>query len=52
MVEFGSPSDLLKIPNGELRGLVEADKRNKRKGGKQEIPLQSSSINITETIPA
>jgi ABC-type multidrug transport system fused ATPase/permease subunit len=34
LLEYGSPSELLKIPNGELRGLMDADRRNKRKGGK------------------
>ena len=35
LLEYGSPSELLKIPNGELRQLVDADRRNKRKGGKK-----------------
>lgn len=34
VLEYGTPSDLLKIRNGELRRLVEADRRNKSKGGK------------------
>jgi ABC-type multidrug transport system fused ATPase/permease subunit len=34
LLEYGTPSDLLKIQNGELRTLVEADQANKRKGGK------------------
>jgi ABC-type multidrug transport system fused ATPase/permease subunit len=33
LLEYGSPSELLAIRNGELRRLVEADRRNKRKGG-------------------
>jgi ABC-type multidrug transport system fused ATPase/permease subunit len=35
LLEKGSPSELLKIPNGELRSLVEADKASKLKGGKK-----------------
>ena len=34
VLEYGSPSDLLKIENGEFRSLVDADQANKRKGGK------------------
>ena len=34
IVEYGAPSELLKIPRGELRRLVDADRLNKRKGGK------------------
>lgn len=32
VLEYGSPSELLAIPNGELRQLAEADNRSKRKG--------------------
>lgn len=39
IVEYGSPSELLKIPRGELRRLVDADRINKRKGGKQATNL-------------
>lgn len=35
VLEYGSPSELLKIPNGELRGLVNADRSNKRKGARK-----------------
>lgn len=35
LLEYGSPSDLLEIQNGELRSLVNADQMNKRKGGKE-----------------
>jgi len=35
VLEYGSPSDLLNIKNGEFRSLVDADKANKRKGSKQ-----------------
>jgi len=35
VVEYGTPSDLLENPNGELRKLVEADRRNKARGSKQ-----------------
>ena len=41
LLEYGSPSDLLKIRNGELRQLVDADRRNKMKGGK-----------VAEAVPA
>lgn len=34
LLEYGAPKDLLKIRNGELRNLVDADRVNKRKGGK------------------
>jgi ABC-type multidrug transport system fused ATPase/permease subunit len=34
LLEYGSPSALLKTRNGELRQLVDADRRNKMKGGK------------------
>jgi ATP-binding cassette, subfamily C (CFTR/MRP), member 1 len=34
LLEYGPPSDLLKNRNGELRGLVEADRANKREGSK------------------
>ena len=35
VLEYGSPSDLLQIKNGEFRSLVNADQMNKRKGGKE-----------------
>jgi len=35
VLEHGSPSDLLKMKNGEFRSLVDADEANKRKGGRQ-----------------
>ena len=35
VLEYGVPNDLLKIPKGELRRLVEADRSNKRKGAKR-----------------
>ena len=35
VVEYGTPAELLKIPNGELRRLVEADRRNKKKASQQ-----------------
>jgi ABC-type multidrug transport system fused ATPase/permease subunit len=41
VLEFGSPSDLLKIENGELRRLLDADRLNKKKGGKTR---QSASL--------
>lgn len=33
LLEYGTPSDLLKNRKGELRRLVDADRQNKRKGG-------------------
>jgi ABC-type multidrug transport system fused ATPase/permease subunit len=39
LLEYGSPSDLLKLRNGELKQLVEADRRNKMKGGKVAQPM-------------
>jgi len=35
LIEYGSPSELLDIQNGELRSLVDADQANKRKGAKE-----------------
>ena len=35
LIEYGSPSNLLQIENGEFRSLVDADRMNKKKGGKQ-----------------
>lgn len=32
LLEYGVPEDLVKIPNGELKRLVDADKRNKQMG--------------------
>lgn len=37
VLEYGSPSDLLKLENGEFRSLVNADQMNKQKGGKELI---------------
>ena len=34
VLEYASPDELLRIPGGELRQLVDADKRNKRRGAK------------------
>lgn len=39
LLEYGKPSDLLKIRNGELKQLVDADRRNKMKGGKAKEPV-------------
>jgi ABC-type multidrug transport system fused ATPase/permease subunit len=39
LLEYGSPSDLLKLRNGELKQLVDADRRNKMKGGKVAQPI-------------
>jgi len=35
VIEYGRPSDLLRIPWGELRRLVEADRQSKKKGSVQ-----------------
>mmetsp|Transcript_22471 Transcript_22471/g.50152 ORF Transcript_22471/g.50152 Transcript_22471/m.50152 type:complete len:755 (-) Transcript_22471:4575-6839(-) len=35
LIEYGSPSDLLNDQYGEFRSLVNADRANKRKGGKK-----------------
>merc|ERR1712194_656002 len=40
LLEYGSPSDLLEIENGEFRSLVNADRTNKRKGGKKSSIVQ------------
>ena len=32
VIEYGKPSDLLKINNGQLRTMVDADLHNKKKG--------------------
>jgi ABC-type multidrug transport system fused ATPase/permease subunit len=34
VLEYASPAELLRVPGGELRQLVEADRRNKRRGSK------------------
>lgn len=34
VIEYGSPDELLRLPRGELRQLVEADRRNKRRGSR------------------
>lgn len=43
LLEYGAPSELLKSRNGELRQLVDADRRNKMKGGKaaEAVPVGS-----------
>lgn len=35
LVEYGAPNELLKIPEGYLRNLVDADRRNRQKGARQ-----------------
>ena len=35
LVEYGPPSELVRIPGGELQRLVQADRENKRKGGEE-----------------
>eukprot|EP00980_Cylindrotheca_fusiformis_P007862 scaffold1669_cov129-Cylindrotheca_fusiformis.AAC.73 len=42
LLEYGRPSDLRKIPNGELKRLVDADRRNKQKGAK--IPIETAAL--------
>ncbi|KAG7349488.1 multidrug ABC transporter permease/ATPase [Nitzschia inconspicua] len=34
LLEYGTPSELLKVPSGQLRRLVEADQANRRRGSK------------------
>jgi len=41
VLEYGSPRDLLRISGGELRQLVEADRRSKRKGSLQDQPKEA-----------
>lgn len=43
VLEFGAPSELLKIPGGELRRLVEADRQSKRKGAARQPAVVSAS---------
>lgn len=43
VLEYGTPSDLLKNPAGELRSLVNADRRNKKKGSRK---AQESAVAI------
>ena len=38
-VEFGQPDELLKLPRGYLRRLFNADRRNRRRGGQQRVPV-------------
>lgn len=35
VLEYGSPAELLRVSGGELRRLVDADRRSKKKGSKQ-----------------
>jgi ABC-type multidrug transport system fused ATPase/permease subunit len=37
LLEYGPPSELVKIRNGNLRQLVEADRMNKLKGGRKKV---------------
>lgn len=46
LLEYGSPSELLKIRNGELRSLVEADRSNKRKGGERATTTSSEAVAV------
>jgi ATP-binding cassette subfamily C (CFTR/MRP) protein 1 len=39
VLEYGAPSELLKLRNGELRRLVDADRLNKQKGGERAASL-------------
>jgi ABC-type multidrug transport system fused ATPase/permease subunit len=43
VLEYGSASELLRIPGGELRQLVDADLRNKAKGSAKAAALAASS---------
>lgn len=44
LLEYGTPSELLKLPRGELRQLVDADRRNKLKGGKTSAPPSAANL--------
>jgi ABC-type multidrug transport system fused ATPase/permease subunit len=44
LLEYGTPGDLLKIRNGELRSLVDADRANKRKGEKQAKEVEAVAV--------
>lgn len=37
VLEYGSPSNLLQLKNGEFRSLVDADRSNKKKGSKKVV---------------
>lgn len=39
VLEYGSPSDLLRNRGGELRRLVDADRQNKKKGAQTSATL-------------
>ena len=48
VLEYGRPSELLKKQGGELRQLVEADRRNKQKGAKtKETPRDEESTLVS-----
>jgi ABC-type multidrug transport system fused ATPase/permease subunit len=44
LLEYGTPNDLLQIRNGELRNLVDADRVNKRKGGKPAVEAEAVGV--------
>merc|ERR1712127_391718 len=44
IVEYGSPSTLLTIPNGNFRQLVDADKRNKKRGASKTVKREPLAL--------
>merc|ERR1711976_583127 len=49
VIEYGKPSDLLKINNGQLRTMVDADLHNKKKGASTN---RNSSTELQEPLLA
>ena len=52
LAEYGSPSELLKNPNGELRRLVDADNANKRKGAAASARMTGTDVGETAAVIA
>lgn len=44
VLEYGAPDQLLRIPGGELRRLVEVDRQNKRKGARQQADKPETPV--------
>lgn len=42
LLEYGAPTELRKLPNGELKRLVDADRRNKQRGAQKPIEATAS----------
>lgn len=43
LLEYGNPQDLLQMKNGELRALVDADRRSKQQGAKKSPQILATS---------